>query len=72
MVKIFESYIIGCCISAGDIELLTQVLWLLKFLQKKSWCLRLHVRATIDGFSQSMIHLLVDLMRQSLICTYIN
>ena len=50
--------------SIRAIELLTQVLWLLKFLQKIS---RLHVRFVIDQVSQSLIRLFVHLMGQSLI-----
>ena len=64
--EIFEAYIFGC-VSVRAVELLTQVLWILKFLHKKSWWSRLHVRSAIDRFSHSLIHLLVDLMGQSLI-----
>ena len=32
----------------------------------------LHVRSVIDRLSQNLIHLLVDLMGQSLIAMYIN
>ena len=66
MARIFEAYIFGC-VSVRALELLTQVLWLLKFLQKKSWWSCLHVRSAIDRFAQSLIHLLVNLMGQSLI-----
>ena len=53
------------CVSVSALELLTQVLWLLKFLETKSWCSRLHVRSSLDRFSQRLIHLLVNLMGQS-------
>ena len=66
MVRIFEPYFVGC-INVRALELLTQVLWLLKFLQKESWQFCLLVRSAIDRFSQSLIHLLVNLMGQSLI-----
>ena len=66
MAKIFEAYIFGF-VNVRALELLTQVLWLLKFLQKKSWWSCLHVRSATDQFSQSLIHLLVNLMEQSLI-----
>ena len=66
MARIFEAYIVGC-VSVRALELLTQVLWLLKFLQKESWRSCLHVRSAIDRFSQSLIHLLVNLVGQSLI-----
>ena len=66
MARIFKAYIFDC-VSVKALELLTQVLWLLKFLQKKSWWSCLQVRSAIDRFSQSLIHLLVNLMRQSLI-----
>ena len=66
MARIFEAYIFGC-VSVRALELLTQVLRLLKFLQKKSWWPCLHVRSTIDRIAQSLIHLLVNLMGQSLI-----
>ena len=49
---IFETYVFGC-VSVRAVELLTQVLWLLKFLQTKSWCSHLHVRSAITRFSQS-------------------
>ena len=55
------------CVSDRVVELLTQVLWLLKFLEKKSWCSRLHVQSATDLFSQNLVYLLVHLMRQSLI-----
>ena len=64
--EIFEAYIFAC-VNVRALELLTQVLWLLKFLQKKSWCSHFHMRSAIDRFSQSLIHLLVHLMGQSLI-----
>ena len=37
----------------------------MKFLQKKRWCSRLHVRSTIDRFSESLTLWLMDLIRQS-------
>ena len=58
MARILEVYVFGC-VSVRAIELLMQVLWLLKFLQKKSWCSSLHVKFAIDQFSQSLIYLLV-------------
>ena len=58
-----EAYIFGY-VSVRALEL--QVLQLLKFLQE-SWWSCLHVRSTIDRFSQSVIHLLVNLMGQSLL-----
>ena len=58
---------IFACVNVRVLELLTQVLWLLKVLQKKSWWSCLHVRFAIVRFSHSLIHLLVDLMGQSLI-----
>ena len=61
-----EAYIFAC-VNVRTLELLTQALWLIKFLQKKYRCSHLHVRSTIDRFSQSLIHLLVDLIEQSLI-----
>ena len=64
MARIFEAYILGC-ITVSAIELLTQVVWLLKFLQKKFWCSDLHVRSAIDRFSPHSIHFLVNLMGQS-------
>ena len=64
--RIFEAYIVGC-VSVRALEFLTQVLWVLKFPQKESWRSCLHVRSAIDRFAQSLIHLLVDLMGQSLI-----
>ena len=66
MARIFEGYIFGC-VSVRALELLTQVLWQLKFLQKKSWWSCLHVRSAIDRFAQSLIHLFVNFMGQSLI-----
>ena len=63
MARIFEGYIEGC-VSARVLELLMQVLLLLKF---ESWLSCLHVRSAIDRFSQSLIHLLVNLVGQ-----YIN
>ena len=63
MARIFEANIFGC-VRVRAVELLMQVLWLLK---KKLWCSSLHVRSAIDQFSQSLIHLLVNLMGQSLI-----
>ena len=66
MARIFKAYIVGC-VSVRALEFLTQVLWLLKFLQKESWLFCLHVRSAIDRFSQSLIHFLVNLMGQSLI-----
>ena len=65
MARNFEAYIFGC-VSVRALELLTQVLWLLKFLQKESWWSCLHVRSDIYRFTQSLIHLLVNLMGQSL------
>ena len=66
MARNFEVHIFSC-VNVRAVELLTQVLWLLKFLQKKSWWFHLHVRSAIDQFSQSLFHLLVHLMEQSLI-----
>ena len=71
MAKFFKAYIF-ICVNVRTLELLTLVLWLLKFLQKKSWCSHLHVRSAIDRFSQSLIHLLVNFMGQSMVCTQIN
>ena len=65
MARIFEAYIVGC-VSVRALKFLTQVLWLLNFLQKESWQSCLHVRSAIDRFAQSLIHLLVNLVRQSL------
>ena len=62
--RIFETYISGC-VTVRAVELLKQVLWLLKFLQKKFWCSNLHVRSAIDQFSPRSIHFLVDLVGQS-------
>ena len=62
----FKAYIVGC-VSVRVLEFLTQVLWLLKFLQKESWRSCLHVRSAIDRFAQSLIHLRVNLVGQSLI-----
>ena len=67
MVRMFEAYIF-VCVNVRILELLTQVLWLLKFLQNKSWCFHLHVRSAIDRFSQSFIYLLVNFMGQSMVC----
>ena len=67
MARNFEAYIF-ICVNVSSLELLTQVLWLLKLLQKKSWFFHLHVRSAIDRFSQSLIHLLVNFMGQSMIC----
>ena len=64
--QIFQAYTFGY-VSVRVIELLAQVLWLLKFLQKKCWCSHLHVRSAIGQFSQSLIHLLVDFIGQSMI-----
>ena len=58
---IWPAYILDC-VSIRAVELLAQVLWLMKFLQKKSWCSHLHVISAIDRFSQSLIHWLVDHM----------
>ena len=66
MARIFEAYMFGC-VSVSAVELLMYVLWLLRFLQKNIWCSSLHVRSGIDQFSQSLIHLLVNLMGQPLI-----
>ena len=66
MARIFKAYSFGC-VTVRALELLKQVLWLLKFLQKKSWWSYLHVRSAIDRFAQSLIHLLVDLTGQSLV-----
>ena len=66
MAKNFEAYIFAC-VNVKTLKLLMQILWLQKFLQKKSWCSHLYVRSAIDRFSQSLIHLFVDLMGQSLI-----
>ena len=66
MARILEAYIF-VYVSVRTVELLLQVLWLLKFLQKKTWCSCLHIRSAIDQFSQSLIHLFVHLMGQSLI-----
>ena len=66
MARIFEAYIVGC-VSVRALELLMQVSWLLKILQKESWQSCLHVRSAIDRFSQCLIHLLVNLVGQSLI-----
>ena len=52
--RTWPAYIFDC-VSIKAVELLAQVLWLLKFLQKKSWCSHLHVRSAIDRFSQSLI-----------------
>ena len=62
MARIFKAYIFGC-VTVRAVELLTQVFWLRKFLQKKSWCSCLQVRFAIELFSQSLIYLLVDLVR---------
>ena len=62
----FEAYIFGC-IGVRTVELATQVLWLLKFLQRKPWISSLLVRAAIRRLSQSLNHLLVDFKGQSLI-----
>ena len=51
---IFEVYTFGC-VSIRALELLIQVLWLLKFPQKKFCCSHLHVRSAIVQFSQSLI-----------------
>ena len=64
MARTFKAYIFGC-VSVRALELLTQALWLLEFLQKKSRCSHLHVRSPIDRFSQSLIHLFVDVIGQS-------
>ena len=64
--RIFEAYIFGC-VGGRALKVLTQVLWLLKFLRKKYWWSCLHVRSAIDRFAQSLIHFLVNLMGQSLI-----
>ena len=66
MAKNFEAYIFGY-VSVSALELLTQVLWVLNFIQKESWWSFLHVRSAIDRFTQSLIHLLVNVMGQSLI-----
>ena len=66
MTQIFEAHIFGY-VSISALELLMQPCWILKFLQKKSWCSHLHVRSAIYQFSESLIHLLIHLMRQSLI-----
>ena len=36
------------CVNVRTLELLTQVLWLLKFLQNKCCCFHLHVRSATD------------------------
>ena len=64
MARIFEAFIFDC-VSVRAVELLTQVLWLLKFLQKKFWFSHLYVRSTINRFFPSSIHFLADLMGQS-------
>ena len=63
MARTFKAYTFGL-VSVKALELLTQALWLLELLQKKSWCSHLHVRSPIDRCSQSLIHLLVNLMEQ--------
>ena len=68
MARIFEAYIFGW-VSVRAVTLLMQVLYLMKFLQKKSWCSCLHVRSAIDQLSESLIYWLVDLMGQSMIYT---
>ena len=66
MARIFKAYFFGC-VSVRALDILTQVVWLLKFLHKKSWWSCLRLRSTIDRFAQSLIQLLVNLMGQSLI-----
>ena len=61
-----EAYIFGC-IGVRTVELATQVLSLLKFLQRKPWSSSLLVRAAIRQLSQSLNHLLLDFKGQSLI-----
>ena len=59
--RMFEDYMFGC-VTVRAVELITQVLWLLKFLQKKFCCCHLYGRFTIGRFSPSLIHFYVDLM----------
>ena len=47
MAKFFEAYTF-VYVSVKAMKLLTQILWLLKFLQKISFCSYLHVRSATD------------------------
>ena len=64
MARIFKAYIF----SVRDVELRTNASFLAaKVFTEKFWYFRLHVRSTI--YMDFLIHWLVDLMGQSLICT---